>query len=123
MNDCPLCNLETNKEIVFYEDDLIVILQTKKLKGHRKRIMVVWKEHYTNIPDSQYMYALVKLVDVGKKVFNYTPKFVVMEGTFQAIKHHWHLVATDLDCNSEDYEQILATPWLEVVGTELEGII
>ena len=121
MNACPLCNLDPKKEVVFYEDDFVLIVRTKKLKKHRERIMVVWKEHFVSLPDTQYMYAMMKLIDIGKKLFSYTPKFVVMEGTFQSIKHHWHLVATDLDPKSEDFDQILKTPWLEVIGTELEG--
>jgi len=120
--ECPLCNLKLKEEVVFYEDEFIVILRTRDLKGHQERIMVVWKAHYSHIPDAQYAYALMKLIDTGKRVFKYTPKFVIMEGTFQTIKQHWHLVATDLDPNSNDFEQILRTPWLEVVGTELEGI-
>jgi len=122
MRDCPLCNLNLKKEKVFYEDDFIVILRTKKLKKHQERIMVVWKEHYTNIPDAQFYYAMMKLIDVGKKAFNYTPKFIIMDGTFQTIKHHFHLVASDLDPASEDFDLILKTQWLEVIGTELEGI-
>jgi len=63
----------------------------------------------------------MKVIDIGKKVFKYTPKFIIMEGTFASIKKHWHLVVTDLDRNSEDFEQILKTPWIEIIGTELEG--
>jgi hypothetical protein len=119
---CPLCNIKRNEEVIFYENDDIIILETKKKKGHKERIMVVWKDHVVDLPDESWHYAMFKLIEIGKKVFSYTPKFVIMEGTFATIKHHWHLVATDLDPNSEDFKQILATPWIDVIGTDMEGI-
>jgi len=45
--ECPLCNLKLKEEVVFYEDEFIVILRTRDLKGHQERIMVVWKAHYS----------------------------------------------------------------------------
>ena len=79
--------------------------------------MVSWRKHYASLPDTQYMYALLKLIEIGKKVFDYTPKFVIMEGTYATIKGHWHLVATDLNPEADDFNQILKTPWLEVINT------
>ena len=38
-----------------------------------------------------------------------------MHKTFGTILDHWHKVAMDLDPASEDFEQILGTPWLKVV--------
>jgi len=121
--ECPLCNFSSKKEKIYYENDKIIIVRTKDLKGHKERIMVVTKDHVVNVPQELFEYAIYKLAEIGLKVFNYTPKFVIMESTFSGIKAHWHLVATDLDPNSKDFKQILATPWLEVVGTEKEGIL
>jgi hypothetical protein len=38
-----------------------------------------------------------------------------MDTTFATINDHWHLVATDLDPESDDFKQILATRWIKVV--------
>jgi hypothetical protein len=57
---------------------------------------------------------------VGKKVFSYAPKFVIMDSTFATINDHWHLVATDLNPNSEDFPQILATKWVSVIDNTMD---
>jgi hypothetical protein len=43
-----------------------------------------------------------------------------MDSTFATINDHWHLVATDLDRRSEDFDQILATKWVSVVDNTVE---
>jgi len=40
---------------------------------------------------------------------------VIMDTTFATINDHWHLVATDLDSTSQDFDMILATRWIKVV--------
>ena len=122
-NECPLCNFSNSGEKIYYQDDKIVIVETKNRKGHQCRIMVVSKDHVSNVSDSLWNYALYKLIETGKKVFDYSPKFVIMEATFANIKTHWHLVATDLDPNADDFSQILKTPWIDVIGTDLEGMM
>ena len=114
--NCPLCNL---KEVPYYEDDFISVVRTKNMKGHQERLMVVWKEHLVNLPSYQEAYAIMRLIEVGKKQFYYTPKFILMEGTFQSIKSHWHIVATDLNPESDDFRQILKTSWIEVIDVEM----
>jgi hypothetical protein len=47
--------------------------------------------------------------------FSYTPKFVIMDTTFATINDHWHLVATDLNPKSQDFDQILSTKWIKVI--------
>ena len=113
---CPLCSLTS--EVPYYEDDFIAIVRTKTMKGHQERLMVIWKDHVISIPTVQETYAILKLIEVGKRQFNYTYKFVIMEGTYQTIKNHFHLVATDLDPKSDDFWQIMKTPWIEVVDTD-----
>ncbi|MGB9960408.1 MAG: hypothetical protein ACPLKQ_07840 [Candidatus Bathyarchaeales archaeon] len=113
--NCPLCSLNLKEEKVFYEDDFFIVLRTKKLKGHRERIMIVYKRHQCTISEQEYARALKILSEIGREVFKYTPKFVVLDSTFASINNHWHLVASDLDPKSEDFDQILATKWIKVV--------
>ena len=114
-NNCPLCNLELHKEEIFYEDAAFIILRTKDLKGHRERMMIVSKEHVHSVDYITYDVALGVVEEIGKKIFSYAPKFVIMDSTFATIKEHWHLVATDLDPKSKDFDQILLTKWVKVV--------
>lgn len=92
------------------------------MKGHRERIMIVYKPHQHTVPHGAYERALDILSKVGT-VFSYTPKFVIMDTTFATINDHWHLVATDLDPKSQDFDQILATKWIKVVDNVVAGEI
>ena len=112
---CPLCNLNLKKEKIYCEDRSFVILRTKDLKGHKERIMIVLRQHEHTVPYKALERALDLLSDIGRKVFSYTPKFVVMDTTFATINDHWHLVGTDLNPKSRDFDQILATRWIKVI--------
>jgi hypothetical protein len=113
--NCPLCNLDLQKEKKYYEDGSFIVLKTKTGKGHKERIMIVLRRHEHSVPQKTYEQALDILVRIGREIFSYTPKFVIMDTTFATINDHWHLVATDLDPKSDDFKQILATRWIKVV--------
>ena len=117
---CPFCELDLTSEKIYYEDRSFIVLKTKDLKGHRERIMIVYKEHQHTTPYKAFELALDILYEIGKKVFSYTPKFVIMDLTFATINDHWHLVVTDLDPRSEDFDQILATRWIRVADNIME---
>jgi hypothetical protein len=112
---CPLCSLDVEKEKKYYEDQSFMVLKTKTAKGHRERIMIIYKRHEHTIPQNAYEHALDVLTEIGKMVFGYTPKFVIMDTTFATINDHWHLVATDLNPKSQDFDQILSTKWIKVI--------
>ena len=112
---CPLCQLDLKKEKIYYEDKSFIVLRTKTLKGHKERVMIVYRQHEHTIPYKAYEHALDVLTDIGRKVFAHTPKFVIMDTTFATISDHWHLVASYLDRKSEDFDQILSTRWIKVV--------
>lgn len=112
---CPLCSLKIRDEIIYGEYGPFLVIRTKTMKGHKERIMIVYKEHTHSISQEEYEEALEFLITVGKKVFNYAPKFVIMDSTFATINEHWHLVASDLDPKSEDFDQILGTKWIKVI--------
>jgi hypothetical protein len=109
---CPLCGVtEREPENIIWNGTNWVIIRTKKLKGHRERLMILWKNHVDMPPIEVPEYIYEKL----KKPFDYAKKIVVMEGKYGSIPEHWHLCVTDLDPKSEDFEQILGTPWIKVV--------
>jgi len=82
--------------------------------------MIVIKQHEHELSRKAFEHALDILSKIGRKLFSYTPKFVIMDSTFATINDHWHLVATDLDPKSEDFDQILATKWIKVVDNTIE---
>lgn len=112
---CPLCLAIANEDAI-YKDDKVTILETNNLKGHQRRIMVVWNIHNDLTWRSRDMdYMIGKMSEIGREVFNYTSKFVIMSTKFASIRDHIHYVATDLDTDSDDFLQIMGTPWVEVV--------
>lgn len=119
--NCPLCELNMKEEKVYFEDDFFTVLRTKKLKGHRERVMIVYKRHEHELPYRAVEHALDMLTKIGRQLFSYTPKFVIMDSTFATINDHWHLVASDLDPKSEDFNQILATRWIKVIDNTVEN--
>ena len=118
MATCPLCGLKSERETVFYEDECIIIVRTKDLKGHRERIMVVARQHQSTIPDTMVAHAFNKVEEVGRRVFHYTDRFVILAKTFATIPEHWHKVCSDLDPTATDYQQVLETQWIKIVNVK-----
>jgi hypothetical protein len=111
--------LDLQKEKRYYEDASFLVIKTKTVKGHRERIMIVYKRHEHTIPQKTYEHALDILSRIGRQIFGYTPKFVIMDTTFATINDHWHLVASDLDPRGEDFNQILSTRWMKVIDNAI----
>lgn len=107
MNDsCPLC-IAVKNEKSLYEDDHVVILETKNKKGHEKRIMVVSKSHIPLETETGVLKYTHIFIDFCIDYFD-EPTFCLMEGTYSIIRNHWHLVACDW--RGHDTEQMLYTP-------------
>lgn len=96
-------------------DEYFAIIRTIDLKGHRERVMIVAKSHTKLISEKVFNHALEVLRQQIPIIFNYTYKAVVMEGKYGSIPDHWHLCITDLEEDSFDHQQILGTPWIEVI--------
>lgn len=117
MTECPLCRALGEESIC--EDEHVKILEAKSLKGHRRRIMAVTKEHMRVAPSWLDAHMLDRLEEVGRRVFGYTYKFVIMSPLFGSVRDHAHYVASDLEPGCEDFHQILGTPWIRVVEVRL----
>jgi hypothetical protein len=118
MNDgvCPLCDILNEKEVLF-SNRQITIANARDRKGHAVRIMVISKRHVATVNEQFKKHALRMLVELGKAVFSYTPKFVVLDSTHGGIIDHWHLVASDIDLSADDFDQMLTMHWIQVVDT------
>ena len=118
MCDCSLCEAVDKEEAIF-RDDLITVLETKNLKGHKRRIMAIWNKHNDLHFTSQNLDWLTERLELeGRNVFHYAHKFIIMDSTFATIRDHYHLVACAIDPNTEDWEQVLKTNWLKVVNSK-----
>jgi len=73
--------------------------------------MILKIEHGTSPPKfiPEYIYEAIKMA------FDYTEKAVVMEGKYASIPEHWHLSVSDLEPDSQDFRQVLGTPWVRVL--------
>lgn len=104
---CPLCEINPTRDVIFHRDDLVIVCRTKDLKRHRERLMVLVNRHVTEPNQVEYDNAIAQLITIGRQRFQ--GDFYLLHDTFSRIHDHWHMVASRLDPNADDYEQILAT--------------
>ncbi len=112
LESCPLCNL--SKEEVISEWPNWVLARTKRMKGHKERLMLCHKDHVRAVDERAVAEAYMTLFSVGMKMFHYTRYWAIFEPTFATIPEHWHRVCSDIDPVAEDYSQILNTPRLVI---------
>lgn len=103
--NCNFCGFKSRE--IIYQDDKVWIVHTKDRKGHKKRIMVVTKLHTKKPPKLIQDYAIKKLTEIGKKVFDYVPAFCILSDTHSRFPNHWHRVGSDF--RGDDIEKILDT--------------
>ncbi|HET7404981.1 MAG TPA: hypothetical protein VFJ63_02600 [Candidatus Bathyarchaeia archaeon] len=105
---CPLCVLPDSQ--VLAEFERWKLARTKTMKGHKERLMLLYKEHLKTLDEGSVGEAYLLLERIGSKFFSYADKWAIFDPDFATIPDHWHRVASDLDENAEDYKQILKTP-------------
>ena len=107
-NSCPLCNIPDRE--VLAEFPRWKLARTKTMKRHRERLMLYHRKHVKMIDEQSIGEAYMLLLTIGRKYFSHTDQWAVFEPVYATVPEHWHRVASDLDENTEDYEQILKTP-------------
>lgn len=113
--DCPLCKaLQTETPLAQNKD--FIVLRTKAMKGHKERIMIVFRAHTSQLLEITEWEGERYLEQIGKELFKST-FFLILDPTYATISDHWHLVASDLDKNADDYDQVLCTKWRKIVST------
>ena len=108
--NCPLCQaLLKERHLFLKETDLYVILPTKTLKGHKKRIMVLLKSH---LPDTRYHCVIMReFEEFCKEYFCDEPTCAICESTYATIPDHWHRLACDWDTtDKKELQQLMYTP-------------
>ena len=122
MNYCPLCKaLKNEKDKFLYEDKQLVFLPTKTKKGHKKRIMMVMKDHREEPYDDIYKDLFIQdFIEFCKEYFDDEPTFVLCESTYSSIPDHWHLIACDwLSDDEKEMKQLFYTPH-RAIATNVE---
>jgi hypothetical protein len=112
---CPLCTIPP--EEVLMESPRWRLARTKTMKGHKERLMIYYKAHAKTLDEQSVGEAHMILLTIGQKFFYYAKQWGIFEPLYATVPDHWHRVASDLDPDSDDYEQILKTPRL-IIDTD-----
>ncbi len=105
--DCPLCRISEKEVLVDF--DRWRLVRAKNLKGHRERLMLVSKSHSIQLDEGSIGEAYLLLNSAGQRFFGYADEWAIFESDFASIPDHWHRIASDLDVNADDFQQILKT--------------
>jgi len=109
--ECVLCKaLEKEKKKFLFENERIVILPTKNMKGHHKRIMIITKEHVAT-PHIVLQRSYLRVFrEFCKEYFDEQPTYALVESTYATIPGHWHKIACDWYGTEKEKKQLLYTP-------------
>ena len=109
---CPLCSLPQSE--ILAELGRWRLVRTKTMKGHRERLMLLYREHAKTIDEQSIGEAYLTLHKAGMKFFSHAKQWAIFEPVYATVPEHWHRVASDLDDRAEDHGQILKTPRLVI---------
>ena len=98
---CRMCKiLKEELDWVLYEDEWCKIVPTKNMKGHKKRIMIISKDHNVKEGSSLSRFLIETLVRFSKEYFN-EPTFALVDSTYASYPEHWHRIACDWNGTAE----------------------
>jgi hypothetical protein len=110
---CKLCEAIKNEKPVFTFEDYI-ILSTKNMKGHHKRVMIVSKEHKKDLPPIEKQHVMNVFILFCQNYFDEEPTFAMCEPTYATIPEHWHIIACDWFATTKELQQLHYTPHLAI---------
>lgn len=109
MYDCPLCNIPTAEKVI-YSDPVLYIAQTKTMKGHKVRVMVVINRH-SKSPTFEELSCAYYLIFQYMKNKLEGKRWILYDNTYATISSHWHLVASDeYSSDPNEVEAMRKTP-------------
>jgi hypothetical protein len=115
---CPLCEIPKKEKLIF-EDDLLYLVSTKEMKGHKVRVMVALKRHSEEPTFEERIMATFLLNKYMEETmrqpnsYHYQPWFLV-GNSHATIRNHWHLIACDAEtADSKEAEQLKITEKVE----------
>src|SRR5437867_4132021 len=98
--ECKICQAFDNEPILDYYAGFAII-QTKNMKGHSTRVMVVSHHHERKVKEIERDTAISFLFRYLLQY--YKNDWTIMEPTHASIPDHWHLVASTLDEGDDQY--------------------
>jgi glycosyltransferase involved in cell wall biosynthesis len=101
---CPLCTIP-QREKVLYIDDLIYIVQSKDMKGHKVRLMSSIIRHTNKPTFEEDLRVKSKLIEYMNKFCGIKPWYFC-DSTHCSIPEHYHFVACDAE-STDQKEMIL----------------
>lgn len=105
---CPLCLAYfLEKDKILYDHKDYFIIPAKRMKGHKKRIMLVSKSH---TPISLSDEIKEEFISFCKDYFDEEPTFALVDSTYASIGDHYHLIACDWTGTEEEIQQLHFTP-------------
>lgn len=93
MAECPLC-LIPSRETLLYKDDICYIVNTKDIKGHKLRVMVVTNCHTETPTAEEFAHCLDRLKSYMESNCP-TETFYLVFGTYASVPQHYHIIGCD----------------------------
>ena len=105
-SECPFCTIP-ERESLLYEDDLVYLVSTLDLKGHKVRVMVATKRHTTEPTFEELVKAYTVLYDYMN--LQGLDEWFICDSTFGRWPDHWHRVSCDLLGTPKELELLAKT--------------
>ena len=110
---CKLCEAVKKEKPIFAFEEY-VILSTKNMKGHHKRIMLVSREHKKSLAPIEERHVMDIFTIFCQHHFDEEPTFALVESTYASIPDHWHKIACDWFGTEEEIKQLHYTPHIAI---------
>lgn len=106
-SQCPFCSIPEREELL-YEDDLVFLVPTLDMKGHKIRIMIATKRHTTEPTFHELTTAFAVLFDYMNALS--LDEWYLVDSIFGRWPDHWHYVICDKFGTTEELELFAKTP-------------
>lgn len=109
MENCKLCEaLKNEKDKIIWETNDFIVLPTKDMKGHHKRVMLVTKEHipYDKVRKVQLINWSIRFTAFCREYFDEEPTFAIVGNDYCSIPEHYHVIACDWFGTPEELQQL-----------------
>jgi len=103
---CQICTIP-EREPLLYEDDLVFLVKTLKMKGHAVRVMACIKRHSAEPTFEEHIRVITVLYSYMKRVLKRDPCYLCAP-THASIPEHFHYVACDAYSTDQEEMKLLA---------------
>jgi len=111
-NKCSLCSI-LERETPIVQNNLVFLVPTKDMKGHKIRFMVVTKRHVKEPSFEELTECYIMLFRYADLVKDNCFRLYVISGLYASVPEHFHIMCCDDECTEEEYKQLQKTPKVE----------